>query len=435
MKTEPDWQAQGAELLSAMRGHGPMNMPRAHEIMDRFGVDGIVVGDPLNVFHMLGYWPQIGTTRLGHPPTTFAILSRDTRQAPGIVTSQFIYYYTFADGGPRDRLQSYLFQEAGDAGDALVSATAFGMFADRERAPMSDVETRRRTLTDTALSQQALYADAGGALVTAIKAMGLWNGRIAYDHDVIRAVAERHERPGTLIPADNLLRWIRIIKSPLEIALMRRGARANAAAVDATVAQLRTGASYGDLRRNFAVESARRGNRAVFMTVDRVSSELPTDDAVRDGQTLFLDGVGHFQNYHGDYARTVFVGEPTRAAAQAADAVVKGWEAVREQLRPGLKYSEIVALGHEALRKAGAGNLVGFGPHSVGLMHSDEPGEESGGFYRKADLTLEPNMVLSVDCPLLETGIGGSIHIEDLVLITADGAEPIHDIGNYVLTV
>jgi len=85
-----------------------MNFPCAYEVMKRFGLDGIVAGDPLNVFHMLGYYPQIGLTRVGQPPTTFAILARDSREAPAIVTSHFIYYYTFADGGPRAVLQSYL---------------------------------------------------------------------------------------------------------------------------------------------------------------------------------------------------------------------------------------------------------------------------------------------------------------------------------------
>ncbi|MEE3625377.1 M24 family metallopeptidase [Nitrospirillum sp. BR 11752] len=432
-------------LLQGLQQGGPMNLPRAYDVMERFGVDGLVLGDPLNVFHALGYWPQIGTTRQGQPPTTFAILTRDRRQAPAIVTSHFIYYYTFVDGGPRDGVAAYLFQDAGDEGPgdtgpdgARRERTAIpwaGLFADRGAAPLTQVEERRRDRTDAALRTRPLMADSGGALVRALRDLGLWSGRLGYDHEVVRMVCERHERPGGLVPADNLLRWIRVVKSPLELALMRRGAQANAAAVDAVVAQVRAGANYRDLRRLFAVESARRGNRAVFMTIDRVSSDLPTSDTVRDGQSLFFDGVGHFQNYHGDYARTVFVGEPAAAAVRAADAAQAGWKAIREQLRPGLRFSEVSRIGLDTLRKTGAGDLVTFGPHSVGLMHTDEPGEVRGGFYGKNDLTLEENMILSVDCPSLDTGIGGSVHIEDLVVITRDGAEPIHPLGKHVITI
>lgn len=422
-------------LLAQLQQAGPMNLPRAYEIMDRFGIDGLVLGEPLNVFHLTGYWPQIGLTRLGSPPTTFAILARDPRQAPAIVTSRFIYYYTFVDIGAREAMQAYLYQDPGDAGaeQEMVPDPAF--FADRGAAPVTPVEMRRADRAGRALAARPFFADAGGALVRALREMGLWTGRIAADHSIIGEVCARHDRSGEIVPADNILRWIRIVKSPLELALMRRGATANAAAVDAVVAQVRAGANYRDIRRLYATESARRGNQAVFMTIDRVSSDLPTGDVVREGTSLFFDGVGHFKNYHGDYARTVFVGEPVTAGMRAARAAVAGWEAIRAQLRPGLSYAEISELGRDTLRKSGVGETVTFGPHSVGLMHTDEPGEVRGGFYGKNNLRLEENMVLSVDCPALDTGIGGSVHIEDLVVITRDGAEPIHHIGEHIILI
>jgi Xaa-Pro aminopeptidase len=262
--------------------------------------------------------------------------------------------------------------------------------------------------------------------------MGLWQGRIAFDHPVIAEVCARHSHPGTLVAADNLLRAIRLVKSPLEIRLMRRASAANVAAVDAVVHGLRAGASYEELRRRFDLEAVRRGNRPVFLTIDRVSSEL-SEERIRDGQTLFIDGVSHFRHYHGDYARTVFVGEPTAAARRAADAMSFGWNAVREQLRPGLRYSDIARIGREAVQRGGFDSSIGFGPHSVGLMHTDEPCEDRGGFYGKADLVLRENMILSVDCPVLDTGLGGSAHMEDLMLITASGAEPIHPVTEAVM--
>lgn len=427
--------AQDDALLEALALNGPINRVRAAEVMERFGVDGVAVGDPLNVFHILGYWPQIATTRAGQPPTTFAILPRDPLRPPAIVTSHFIYYYTFVDGGPRGTLPAYLFDSAGDAGGEDSAAPHPAFFADRGIAPQTEVEVRRKVRTDTAAAQDGrFFRDAGGALARALRDMGLWTGTLGYDHDVIRAVGERHSRPGALVPADNLLRWVRMVKSPLEVALMRRGAEGNAAAVDAVIAQARAGANYRDMRRLFDVEAARRGNRTVFMTIDRVSSALPTRDRIVEGTSLFFDGVSHFQNYHGDYARTVFVGEPSAEVKRAARTAVTGWEAIREKLRPGMRYSEIGAIGQEVLRRTGAADHVTFGPHSVGLMHTDEPGAEMNGFYGKEDLVLEENMVLSVDCPSLATGIGGSIHIEDLVLITRDGAEPIHPIGEHVIT-
>jgi Xaa-Pro aminopeptidase len=423
-------------LRRRLRREGPMNLARAYEVMERFALDGLVLAEPVNVFHLLGYWPQIANTRAGQPPTTFALLARDSRQPPGLVASRFIYYYTFADAGIERELQVYLYREAADDADGASAADLPAEFPDRGRAPISPVERRRRAALDAAGSaaDRANHAQAGSALVAALRGMGLWHGRIGFDHALIEAVATRHGAPGVLVPADEAIRHIRLIKSPLEIALLRRAAIANAAAVDTITHDLRAGASTAELRQRFMVEAAQRGNRSLFLNIDRVSSEL-SDERIADGQTLFIDGVSHYQHYHGDYARTVHIGDPTAGARDAALAVVHGWRAVREALRPGLRYSEIAALGRDAVRRGGFDVTVGFGPHSVGLMHTDEPGSDAGGFHRKLDLTLCKDMVLSVDCPVLDTGLGGSAHVEDLMLITADGAEPLHALSEGVITV
>lgn len=422
-------------LLERLSKSGPVNRTRAQEIMERFGIDALVLGDPLNVFHALGYWPQIASTKVGQPPTTFAILFRDPGLQPAIVTSHFIYYYTFADGGPRDRIPAFLYDGAGDSGESTPVEASPAFFPDLNHAPVTSVEARRRAQTDHALSGKRYVSDAGGALVQALREFGLESATIGFDHDVFRAVHERHDLTGALIPADNIMRWIRIVKSPLELDLMRRGALGNVDAVNAVVAAVRAGANYRDLRQLFDIEAAKRGNKSVFMTIDRVSSTIPVDDRVVDGQSLFIDGVSHFQNYHGDYARTVFVGEPNAEGRRVAKAATQGWDAIREHLKPGMKYSDAVAIGLETLRKVGAADQIGFGPHSVGLMHTDEPGADHGGFYGKENLVLEENMVISVDCPSIVTGIGGSVHLEDLVLITRDGAETIHPVHDHVITI
>ena len=428
---------EDAELTRLLREQGPMNLERAFEVMDEFDLKGLVLGEPVNVFHVLGYWPQLGNTRMGQPPTTFALLSRDARQKPGLVASRFIYYYTYVDGGFANDVQVYLYQEADDntQSEALLPPDMLGPeFPDRKQAPLSSVELRRRQALNAVTAASGTSADTGAALVRAMKEMGLWQGRIACDHVVTEAVCERHGHPGDVLPGDNILRWIRLVKSPLEIRLMRRAAIANVDAVTAVGHAVRAGASHAELQHLFEVEAARLGNRALFLNVDRVSSEL-SDGVISDGQAFFIDGVSHSHHYHGDYARTVFVGEPVHAARKAAQAVAHAWQSIRERLRPGMRYSDIVALGQEAVRKGGFDVAVGIGPHSVGLMHTDEPGRDAGGFYGKLDLTLRESMILSVDCPVMNTGVGGSAHIEDLMLITTEGAAPLHDIGDPVITV
>jgi len=422
-----------AVLLAELGRRGPINIERALAVMDRHGLDGLVLGQPVNLFHALGHWPQIARTRAGQPAGTFALLARARPEQWGLVTSRFLHQYSWADGRSRSDVELWLYDALGD--DASVDAVPAGgtvsLFTDRGAVPLSPVERHRATTAAQANERPAL-PDSGAALVSAMRDLGIWSGRIGYDEPVIAEVCRRHDHPGEIVPALNALCEIRLIKSDLERRLMARAAAANVAALDATGRAIRAGATHRELQDLFRVEAALRGNSAVFLNVDRVSADHSME-RIAEGQTLMLDGVSHFLNYHGDFARTVFVGEPPRSAARAAEAAAFGWQAVRERLRPGLRYSEICAIGADAVRKAGYDTVIGFGPHSVGLAHTDEPGEDHGGFWRKPDIVLQAGMILSVDCPVMDIGIGGSAHCEDLVLITDTGCEPIHPLHDPVI--
>jgi Xaa-Pro aminopeptidase len=69
--------------------------------------------------------------------------------------------------------------------------------------------------------------------------------------------------------------------------------------------------------------------------------------------------------------------------------------------------------------------------HIVGLSHEDQPLYAIDG--GALDLALLPGMVLSVDCPLLDVGVGCSAHLEDLMLITPGGSEPLNAIGDQLI--
>lgn len=423
------------DLLAALERGGPMNVERAVKIMERHGLEGLVLGEPLNVYHLLGHWPQIGRTRAGQPPGTFALIARDRPEAPGLVTSRFLHHYSWADGRSRDDVGVWLYNDLGDSGDESIGLVPEGpVLPTSASIPPTAAEQHRAQVSAAMAQALRMTNDAGAAIVAAMRDLGLWQGRIGFDHSVIAEVATRHGHPGEMVQADNILREIRLIKSPLEQALMARAARANVDALNAVGHAIRAGATHHELQALYRQECAARGNTSVFLNVDRVSSDL-SRIRVAEGQTLMLDGVSSYLGYHGDFARTVFVGEPSRPARRAAEASAFAWSAVREHLRPGLRFSEIVALGGEAVRKAGFEAVIGFGPHSVGLAHTDEPGEVHGGFWRKPDFVLEPGMIISVDCPTLDTGIGGSAHCEDLVLITDTGAEPIHPLHEPVIVV
>lgn len=411
-------RAQDAPLAARsptdiLRKAPPMNLDRAYEVMERERLDGIVVMTPVNVYHMTGYWPA--SSRMTNQPNLVAMLSRDAARPIGVVSADFTYYYLLSDHGFDYPLEHFLY----------APGSALNVFADGGFAPLTGRERQRQAAVDTTLAKQAMSGNRDAALIKALRALGLDRGRIAVDDEGLKAALSQSGLPIDVTPAERALQRIRLVKSPREIELMRIAAEANAAAVLAAADSVRAGASYREMRATFYAEAARRGNRGVFMVIDGVSIEI--DAPFRDGQALLVDGVSEGAGYHGDFARTIFIGEPSRSMQPVAAAIELGWSAVRDALRPGMRFSQITELGRATLRQAGYDYLVAFGPHSVGLYHTDSP--------TLGDIVLEENMVISVDCPVIQAGVGGTAHLEDLTRITSTGSEPIHAVSDTIIRV
>lgn len=414
----------GPSPAQILRQAPPMDIERAFEVMARDGLDGLVLSHPVNVYHLTGYWPV--TARMGFNTAAYALLTRDQQQPIGVVASDFAYYYLLTDNAYEYPFQVFLYSAPQDREQlAAAKADRFriepaasepNIFRDAGREPMSAREKNRLGNFDRAIARQPVSPDVEFALIKAVRSMGLNRGKIGVDSAALMSLFGSADLDSKALPADDTMKRIRLIKSPREIQLMRLASTANMEAALAAANAARSGANYRELRAIFFAEAARRGNRGVFMVIGGVSTDI--DHTLRDGDAFLFDAVSEGAGYHGDFARTVFVGEPSKTMKQATDAIALGWATVRDALRPGMRFSDIQALGRETLRKAGKDFIVAFGPHSVGLYHTDAAG--------LGDIVLEPGMILSVDCPVMQAGIGGSAHLEDLTLITATGSERIH---------
>lgn len=424
---------RGAELPSGpspaeiLRQAPPVDLERAYAMMERDGLAGLVLVNPVNVYHFTGFWPA--TSRMGFRPGAYALVSRDRQQPVAVVAAEFTYYYLLSDNAYEYPFQVFLFTGPADreqlaaarAGrfqvDAPAAPAGSTIFKDSGYEPLTGTERARLAAAQAAAARQPVSADAEFALVKAIRALGLDRGKVGIDEAELAPLFAAANLATQVVSGDDTLKRIRMVKSARELQLMRLAATANMQAALAAAATARAGASYRELRSTFFAEAARRGNRGVFMVIGGVSAE-GVDRPLRDGDAFLFDAVSEGAGYHGDFARTVFVGEPGKTMKKATEAITLGWATVRDALRPGLRFSEITALGRETLRKAGHDFTVAFGPHSVGLFHTDSSG--------LGDVVLEPGMILSVDCPVMQAGIGGTAHLEDLTVITQTGSERIH---------
>jgi Xaa-Pro aminopeptidase len=412
--------------LSFLRENTLMNKDRARYFMEREGLDALVVSHPANVFYLSNHWPQLD--RMGFQDSAMAIFSRDPKRPLAVLMHAFLYYYTHSpESAFYDRLVFPYTQPAdpnADPGDGEPAAAPARTRTERGIVPISERNQRRK---DMLSKTEPVAPDVSWALARALRELGLTRGVIGIDNPRIAEVAAKRGLPATFRPGENTIRRIRLAKTPTEIRLMRMAAQQNVDAAVVTANMARELGSAGALRARFFAEAELRGNRGVFMVVNGTSAEV-IDEPLVDGMAFSIDCVSHCRHYHGDFARTIFVGEPHANMIKVTNGIATAWSEIREQLRPGMRFADIPPIGKASLKKQGLALNVSFTPHAVGLFHTDHPSPSLLDGRTIEGLVLEENMILSVDCPPIDAGIGGTAHLEDLMLIKKDGAQPIHDV-------
>ncbi len=403
---------------------GPLlNRERAASLMRRDGLEALLVCAPMNVYYVTGATPVM--SRFSQTNMTAALLPADPKRPIAYLGGGFEFYAGVADIGLNEGVEPYL--TGGSLGDPdSKSSPAFP----RVGAYQFDArEQHRRMLLDRA---GPFHETISAALVKALRDRAIGGGPVGFDTADAKALLESASMRATLRPADDFMLHIRLVKTAAEVELLRKSSQSNVDAALATAKAVRDEGTLKRIRQRFFAEAARRGNVGVYGNVDMVMDER-MDGPLREGQTFMIDFVSHYGFYQGDYGRTVFFGEPDPQMRKATEVGIVAWREIESRLRPGLRFSEIRRIGNDTVKKLGAEFTYAFNPHSVGLQHWDQPRMTPEG--KAVDLPLEAGMVLSVDCPLLNAGVNGTTHLEDLVLITATGSEPLHRQGDHFIVV
>ncbi len=395
---------------------------RAQYVLRQAGFDAVLVGRPENIFYATGNRPLM--TRLGIADASFAIIPADSRAPIIYILPQFAYYYSTVDAGLASGVEPHLVTgpDSGSAADAFYYAVP-------DTALIPAREKRRRVRTDAAAPY---FASAAAALASILGKLAISGGRIGFDSLEALRLLEAAEPSAQSANAVDAVKAMRLIKSAFEIELMRAASIANVAAARKTAISMRKLGTIKRVRNHFNAEVSRLGNSPGFMVVNSAVDEA-FDEIFAEGTSVLIDCVSTLHGYHGDYGRTIFIGEPRQPMATKIRAMGAAWNELRHQLKPGMRFSEIRGSGADILRKLGHNINVPFNPHCVGLAHTEQPMADKDG--AAIDTMLEPGMIISVDCPLMETSTLGTAHLEDLTLITKDGHSPIHDISNNFIIV
>lgn len=217
---------------------------------------------------------------------------------------------------------------------------------------------------------------------------------------------------------------VRSVKHPGEIQELRKAARLFDIGVKTAFDRAEAGQSVFELRSFFetAIQSASVSNVELggleksffFPHAGRAGNSL-----VAEGDVIKLDCGSRVNGYWSDGCRYACLGEPTVEQRLIHQALTSGYEAARETLRPGVRMIEVFERALNTVRANGLPHYSrGHFGHSIGL---DDQTEEPP-FLGPNNTLLEENMVICLEIPFYPPDVGG-FNLEDMFLITADGAE------------
>jgi Xaa-Pro aminopeptidase len=217
---------------------------------------------------------------------------------------------------------------------------------------------------------------------------------------------------------------LRLVKSPAEIALLRRAAHVADVGVTAGIEAIRAGVS--DCEVMAAIQGAvalSGGEFPAYPTLVDARGTLhgtPVGKLLGDGDVVYLEVSGVVRRYHCNISRTVVVGEPSPRVRELYDVVRDALDRATEALRPGTSVSEIVELVAECHRgyeqntwgRFGFSMEIAYPPIWIGALS-----------LMRGDLhVIEPGMVITME-PGLSYSDGATMMLGNNVLVTEDGPE------------
>lgn len=418
-------------------GSSLINIPHAYKVLDEAGLDGLIAFNPVNVFYLgnhLGYNVKMQTRE-----PSFAVFPRD-KSKPTILVVGFGDLWHIANGlretpdiipySAPANWQSFVGKDS--VAHGLEAIPGFGAFWPINETRLS---AREKDWVDIERKYAGQFMPTPQhALVQALKEAGLEKAKVAVDDLRLTSIlSSAGHTSTTCIDGDNIFRKIRVVKSAVEVKHMRRAAQANQNAAINMSKRVGVGATNTDIDRVFSEEAAKQGAHATWLAAGSIGG-LVNGEIVK-GQPILVDAVSQINYYHGDFGRTVVAGEPAKEVVERAKLLNIGWQAALDIMRPGVRYSEIENTARQAMQGSGLATPTVFVvPHSVGLQHTDEPYRDNLAFQVKDDLVLQENMTLTVDFPCLELG-WGNCHLEDLVVVTREGVEPLAQIDDPLIVI
>ncbi len=241
-----------------------------------------------------------------------------------------------------------------------------------------------------------------------------------------RELADVLDGVARLVPAPDIVDRLRMVKDPDEVQAMRESIALNEAAFAHLARTVRPGISELELAWEMENYVRTHGGEGVSfdpITVGGPNSAIPhaqpSDRPVRADELVLFDTGALLGGYCSDMTRTVCIDSVPPKLAEVWRIVVDAQSEAEARVKPGMTGAEVDAVARGVIDAAGYGEQFVHGTgHGVGLEIHEPPWITP---TRGVDV-LEPGMVFSIEPGVYLPGLGG-VRMEDLVLLTDNGAE------------
>ena len=247
----------------------------------------------------------------------------------------------------------------------------------------------------------------------------------------------------TLDDCRDLVNWVRLVKSPAEVALMRAAGRVCSAAMRAGVAALAPGRRQNDVAAAILAAQARgvddvdgdypaivpmlpTGAGADTPHLTWSAAPLPADEPVS------FEIAGVHRRYHAPLARTAVVGRPPPELERLAGVTVEALEAALAVVAPGATTDEVAAAFTHVISAAGYTKTSRLG-YSIGIGYPPDWGERTVSLRAGDGTELAENMTFHLLAGMWMTGFG--FELSESIRVSATGVEVLTDVPRELIVV
>lgn len=228
-----------------------------------------------------------------------------------------------------------------------------------------------------------------------------------------------------LIPVDNMVEALRIIKTSDELDIMKKAAKIADDAFEHIQAYIKPGVREIDISNELEFFMRKQGATSSSFDIIIASgkrSALPhgvaSDKKIQAGELVTMDYGALYQGYCSDITRTVAVGEISEQLHSIYHVVLEAQLRGVTAIKSGITGKDADAATRDYIKEKGYGDYFGHSTgHGLGLEVHEAP-----SLSFRSEKPLETGMVVTVEPGIYIPEVGGC-RIEDDVVVTETGNE------------